>query len=188
MTDVQRGRRLTRVRMWQQIPLIVILVVLWMLLWGSVSWLNLATGILLALFVTRVFYLPPVDLPGRFNPVCFAVFAAKFLFQLFIASFQVAGQAFAPRGIERNSVIGVQLATRSDLMTTLTAIALSLIPGSLVVEVDRERSILYLHVLNTKDADAVEKTRAKVIEIEFDLVRAFGSRTDLANTEGTEAP
>ena len=168
-----------RVRMLHQLPLIVVLVVLWMLLWGNVSWLNLVTGLVLAVFVTRVFYLPPVELTGRLHPWHLAVFVGNFAWQLVTASFQVAAQAFAPRPISRNAVIAVQLYTRSDLIMTLTAITLSLIPGSLVLEADREKSILYLHVLSTPDTAAVEKARAAVLLIERRIVHALGSRADL---------
>jgi len=176
-TRTQKKR--LRVRMLHQLPLIVVLVILWMLLWGNVSWLNLVTGLVLAIVVTRVFYLPPVDLTGRLHPWHLAVFVGNFAWQLVTASFLVAAQAFAKRPVSRNSVIAVQLYTRSDLIMTLTAIALSLIPGSLVLEADREKSILYLHVLNTPDTVAVEKARQQVLLIERRIVRALGSRDDL---------
>jgi multicomponent Na+:H+ antiporter subunit E len=175
MTELSRRRQ----RVWRQLPLLIVLVVLWMLLWGQVTWLALVTGIVLAVLVTRVFYLPPVDLSGRFNPIWFAVFAGVFFWQLFIASFQVAAQAFFPRPVSKNSVMGVQLSTRSDIIMTLTAISLSLIPGSLVLEVDRERSILYLHVLNTPDVEAAEKFRSGILKLEWRIVRALGSKDDL---------
>ena len=183
------AKKRLRVRMLHQLPLIVVLVILWMLLWGNVSWLNLVTGLILAVFVTRVFYLPPVDLTGRLNLWYLAVFVGNFSWQLVTASFQVAAQAFAPHPVSRNAVIAVQLATRSDLIMTLTAIALSLIPGSLVLEADREKSILYLHVLNTPDLDAVEKAREQVLLIERRIVRALGSRSDLdrVNAERLDA-
>jgi multicomponent Na+:H+ antiporter subunit E len=177
LTGAERKR--AGARTLQQLPLLVALVLLWMLLWGNVSWLNLVTGLILAVAVTRIFYLPPVELSGRFNPFWFAVFLGVFAWQLVVASFQVAGQAFG-RPIRSNAVIAVQLFTRSDFIMTLTAIALSLIPGSLVLEADRERSILYLHVLNTPDATAVEKTRHSVMTIERRLVRALGSKDDIA--------
>lgn len=177
-TETVAKKRL-HVRLWRQLPLLVVLVVLWMLLWGQLSVLALVTGMVLAVVVTRFFYLPPVDLSGRFNPVWFAVFAGVFLWQLVVASFQVAAQAFYHRPVSRNSVLGVQLSTRSDIIMTLTAISLSLIPGSLVLEVDRERSILYLHVLNTPDLAAAEKFRRGILQLEWRIVRAMGSTDDL---------
>jgi len=171
-----------RWRIWQQLPLIIGLVVLWMLLWGSVTWLSLITGILIAVAITRLFYLPPVELSGRFNVGWFLVFLGRFLADLVVASFQVAFQALRRRKVTRNAVLAVDLETRSDFIMTAVAIAISLIPGSLVVEVDRQRSILYLHVLGVPDLDAVDVVRAKVLSVERQLVRAFGSKDDVERT------
>lgn len=181
MSDRTSAQRV-RWRLWQQLPLLVALVVLWMLLWGTVSAISLISGILVALAVTRLFYLPPVELSGRFNPFWFVVFLARFFVALVAASVDVAFQAIRPRGLRRNAVIAVDLVTVSDFITTLTAITVSLIPGSLVVEVDRDRSILYLHAINVEDDAAVEKVRATVLGVERSLVRALGSRQDVERT------
>lgn len=172
-------RKQVRNKLLQQTPLLVALVILWMLLWGSLSLLNLVTGIILALVVTRVFYLPPVELSGRFNVAWAALFLVRFLGQLSYASFQVAFQALRPSGISHSSIIAVQLATRSDFVLTLTAIALSLVPGSLVAEVDRDRSILYLHAINTETMEDVEGAKAKALKVEYLIVKILGSRDDL---------
>jgi multicomponent Na+:H+ antiporter subunit E len=168
-----------RRRMVQQAPLLVALVLLWMLLWGNLSLLNLVTGVILAIVVTRVFYLPPVELSGRFNPFWFLVFLVRFLGELVVASFQVAFQALSPHGARNNSVIAVQLRTRSDFLLTITAIALSVIPGSLVVEVERDKSVLYLHVFNTRSTDDLTDAREKALDVERRLVRALGSTDDV---------
>lgn len=181
MTDSEARQRV-RVRLLQQLPLLIALVVLWMLLWGTVSWISVLSGLLVAIVVTRVFYLPPVELSGRFNPFWFAVFLARFLFDVVVASFLVAGQAFRPKGVRHNAVIAVDLVTVSDFVTTLTALAVSLVPGSLVIEVDRDRSILYLHSLGVDDRERVEQVRQKVLAVERSIVRAVGSRADVERT------
>jgi len=149
---------------------------------GIVDWLTLVTGIVLALGVTRLFYLPPVELSGRFNPFWFLAFVARFIGDLVSASFTVAYQAIRPRGVTSNAVIAVDLVTRSDFIITATAIAISLVPGSLVVEVDRQRSILYLHILSVADRDAADLVRMRVLSVERQLVRAFGSKDDVERT------
>ena len=165
-------------RIWRQLPLIIGLIALWMVMWGTISWLSFLSGIIVAFVVTRVFYLPPVDLSGRFNLWHIAVFLVHFLKDVFVASFQVAFQAITPK-VPRSSVIAIQLRTRSDLIMTLDAITMSLIPGSLVVEVDRERSILYLHAFDTENNDDVEAIRRQGLEVEARIVRALGSHDDL---------
>jgi multicomponent Na+:H+ antiporter subunit E len=174
-------RRELRWRIWQQLPLILILVALWMLLWGTVSVLSVTSGVAIALAVTSALYLPPVQLSGRFNPFWFALYLIRFLGELVAGSVNVAWQAFSPRGVKGNSIIAVQLVTRSDIIMTLTAISVTLIPGSLVLEVDRQNSVLYLHALNTTNEVAVTALRRSVHSVERSLVRALGSPEDVAN-------
>jgi multicomponent Na+:H+ antiporter subunit E len=162
-----------------QLPLLVWLVVLWLLLWGHVTVVSVITGIVLAVGITRVFYLPPVELSGRFNVYWAAVFLGRFIVDLLHASFLVAWQAIDPRGVPTNAVLLVQLHTRSDFMMTLTAVSISLVPGSLVVEVDRENSRLYVHALGVRDEAGVEAARHTVLVVEERLVRAMGSLDDV---------
>lgn len=174
------SRREVRGSLWKQLPLLLGLVVLWAVLWGTLTWLTILTGIIVAIVVTRVFYLPPAELSGRINPWYVLVFLAHFLLDVAVASFTVAYQALNPRPIPRSSVIGIQLRTRSDLIMTLDSIAMSLVPGSLVVEADRERGILYLHTFATRTSADVEAMRRKVLVVEARIVRAIGSKEDLA--------
>ncbi len=171
--------REVRWNLWRQLPLLLGLVLLWAILWGQVTWLSLITGLIVAVTVTRVFYLPPAELSGRINFWYALVFLVYLLLDVAVASFTVAYQALNPRPIPRSSVIGIQLRTRSDLIMTLDAIAMSLVPGSLVVEADRERSVLYLHTFATHTIEDVEAMRRKVLVVEARIVRAIGSRADL---------
>ncbi len=159
----------------EQLPLLLALVVLWMLLWGSLTPLTIVTGIVVALAVTRAFYLPPVELSGRFNIFWLVVFIGRFLGELVIASFQVALQAFARTPAPRSAIVRVDLRTRSDFIMTGVSIAASLVPGSLVIEVDRANARLYVHSLNMRSSADVDKSRAHVLSLEHDLLRAWGS-------------
>ena len=173
------ARREVGLRVLHQIPLLIALVALWMALWASVSWVSLATGLLVAVFVNRFFYLPPVELSGRLNLGWGILFLVRFFRDVVVASFQVAWFALRPRPIPRSSVVAVQLLTRSDLIMTLSAIAVSLVPGSLILEADRERSILYVHAFATERPEDVENARRTVLTTEQRIVLAIGSREDV---------
>jgi multicomponent Na+:H+ antiporter subunit E len=172
------GRSLLR-----QLPLLVGLVVLWMFLWNQVTVLAAVTGLVVALLVTRVFPLPPVELSGRFDPWRAVVFLVVFVRDLVTASVQVSWQAVRPRGVRHNAIVAVQLHTRSDFIMTMVSEAVSLVPGSLIVEADRERSILYLHALSIDDDQQVESVRRNVLGVEERLVRVLGSTDDLRRIE-----
>ena len=178
MSETMTPAARTRITVRQQPPLLVALVVLWMLLWGSTTPLTIITGVVVALGVTRAFYLPAVELSGRFNLFWFAVFVGRVLAEMVVASFQVALLAIGPRSRHRSALVKVDLTTRSDFILTGTALAVSLVPGSVVIEVDRASTVLYVHSLSVRTEAEVEKARAHVLGLERDLLRAWGSRAE----------
>ena len=166
---------------WRQLPLLVALVALWVFLWDHVDALTIVTGVLLAIAVTRVLYLPPVLLSGRFNPWRALLLGLRMIFDVLSASFQVALAAVNPRWQPMNAIIAVQLHTRSDLVTTLTAEAISVVPGTLVVDIDRERGLLYLHALGTNTNRDLERVRREVLGVEGRIVLAMGTAVEAAS-------
>lgn len=166
-------------RLWRQLPFFLWLVALWMLLWGQFTVLSLLTGIGAAVVVTRVFRLPPVELAGRVNLWWGLVFVFEFLVALVRGSLTVAMQVLDLRRQPGAAVIAVQLRTDDDLIMTHTAVTASLIPGSLILEADRDRRILYLHVIGVRSAADVERQRRSVLHWEERIVRAVGSRAQL---------
>lgn len=155
------------------------LVLLWAMLWGEFTVLSVVTGILIAAAVTLVFYLPAIQFSRRVNPVRSVYFFSRLLVDIVIASFQVSWIVLRPRGAPTNAVIAVHLRTRSDLITMWVAESISLVPGSIVLDLDRGSSVLYLHVLDTEDGRAVETARRRVLATEERIVRGFGSVHDL---------
>ena len=71
------------------------------------------------------------------------------------------------------------LRTDDDLIMTHTAVTASLIPGSLIVEADRDRRILYLHVIGVRIDEDVERSARACCGWEARIVRAVGSRAQL---------
>lgn len=161
---------------WRQAPLLLALVALWVFLWDHVDVLTVTTGVLLAVAVTRALYLPPVLLSGRFNPGRGLLLGLRMMFDVAVASIQVAARAIWPTWVPTSAIIDVQLLTRSDLVTTLTAEAITVVPGTVVVDIDRERGLLYLHVLGTRTPDDIDRAREKVLATEERIVLAIGTR------------
>ncbi|MCQ1949006.1 MULTISPECIES: Na+/H+ antiporter subunit E [Arthrobacter] len=180
MTKEARMRSRSRVPLLQELPLLIWLVFLWGALWQDFSAGNLIFGTVIAFFVANIFYLPPVELSGRFNPLYALLFAGRFLYKLVQASFHVFWLAVVRGPRIRNGVIGVKLRSRSDLLVTATGHVLSLIPGSLIVDVDRSTSTLYLHALNVSTAEQAERVRADALDAEAWLIRTLGTKEELA--------
>lgn len=151
-----------------------------MLLWGQFTVLAAVTGIVVAVFVTRVFRLPPVELSGRVNLWWTFVFVTEFLVALVRGSLTVAWQVIDPRRYPGTAIIAVPMVSRDDLIMTHVAVTASLIPGSLIVDIDRDRHILYLHVIGVHSDADVERQRAAVQHWEERIVRAVGSSAQVA--------
>jgi multicomponent Na+:H+ antiporter subunit E len=162
-----------------QIVLLCGLVLLWCLLWGQFTVLSVVSGAILAVVISIVFYLPAIDLSGRINLWHTAVFLVRLIVDICRASIDVAWLVIDPRYQPSSAILAIALDTRSDLIMTWTAEAISLVPGSIVVDVDRQESVLYVHVINVKTGDDLEDFRASVFATEKRLVMAIGSPADV---------
>lgn len=162
-----------------ELPLLIWLVIVWGALWRDFSPGNLLFGALIAIVVARIFYLPPVELSGRFNVLRAVPFAVAFLGNVVKASFQVMYLAIFRGPRVTNAVVAVPLRSHSDLMVTATGHVISLIPGSLVVEVDRSTSTLYIHGLNIRNEVDIARLRKEVQDTEAGLIRIMGTQVEL---------
>ena len=173
--------------LWRQLPFFLWLVLLWMLLWGQFTLVALLSGIGVAIFVTRVFRVPPVELSGRINLWYLLVYAVTFLWAVIVGSLHVSWQVVNPRSYPGTAVMAVPLNTSDDLILTHVGVTASLIPGSLVVQTDREDRVIYLHVLGVKNREDLEKQRAGVLTWEDRIIRAVGSTAQYAALKEREA-
>jgi multicomponent Na+:H+ antiporter subunit E len=167
-------------RLRSQLPLLVSLVLVWNLLWGTWSWANLISGTVVALAVTWLLPLPPVAGGTRFHPVAVLRYLGHFVVDLATSSAQVAWEAIRPSGLRHGAIISVQLRTDSDLLLTMIAESLCLVPGSIVIDLDREQRTFALHLLSVRDLAEVDQQRAAVLATEDRVVRAFGSAAEIA--------
>ncbi|MDP4332262.1 Na+/H+ antiporter subunit E [Curtobacterium sp. A7_M15] len=182
MSDTRRITNARRIAVaWRyDVPLVAGLTVLWALLWGSWTPLTLLCGIVVALLVTQALPLPPVPLSARFSIPHAAWFLLVWSGLVVLASFRVAWVALRPRGVRRSSITLVQLHTTSEMTFTLATLAISLVPGSYVADVDLRRRRLLLHVLDTERVEQVESARREALGIETLVIRALGSKQDLS--------
>ena len=163
-----------------RLPLLAWLVLVWILLWGTWSWANLLGGLAVALTVTALLPLPPVDLGLRIEPLGLLRLLGAFLFDVVRSGALVAWQTLRPRGIGRSAILRVPLRTDSDLLLTVITQATCLVPGTLVIDLDREAREIGLHVLSVDSDEDLERERAAVLRTEERVVRALGTARDRA--------
>jgi len=78
----------------------------------------------------------------------------------------------------------VQLHSTSEMTFTLATLAISLVPGSYVADVDLRRRRLLLHVLDTERHEQVEDECRVALRIEAMVIRALGSKQDVSELSG----
>ena len=167
-------------RLRHQLPLLLWLVLVWNLLWGTWSWANLISGTVVAVVVTSLLPLPPVVGGVRVHGVRLVRLLGWFVIDLVVSAAQVAWLTVRPGGISRSAILEIPLRTDSDLLLTIVAETVTLVPGSIVIDLDREEKSLILHVLHVEDESDVERRRASVLAQEERVVRALGSDRDIA--------
>lgn len=163
-------------RLTTSVPLVLWLTLVWVGLWGSVTFANVLGG--LAVAVLLLVLLPLRDVPGKavVAPLALMRFAGHFVVDLFTASWQVAAMALKPRLQLRQAVLAVPVRGSSDTLLTVLADAISLTPGTLTLEVDRPSATLYVHVLDVgAGPDGVDQVRASILRQERQAVEAIGS-------------
>jgi|GEM_PF-418072 len=166
-------------RVWIELPLLVWLVLVWGTLWQDFSAATLICGAAIALLLVRTFRLPPVRLSGRLDLIRGASFMVWFLWQIVRGSVHVFIASIRRGPDVRNAVVEAPLRTREDLIITAVGHVTSLIPGSLVIDVDRAHSTLYLHVLDVNSAEEAERFLADVLDTERRLIRVMGTKEEL---------
>ncbi|MCA0252105.1 MAG: Na+/H+ antiporter subunit E [Actinobacteria bacterium] len=154
---------------------VLLLALVWVLLWGEFSLLNILYGLVLGWIVSVVFWLAPIRYYGTVHLGGLIKLAVLQLWDLATASIQLAAMAFQPGLKLRPGVIKVRLKSNSDLYQVAVAELISIVPGTLVVETMRRPRLLYLHVFHLPDAAAVRKQRKHALMIEDRVLHAFGS-------------
>ncbi|WP_411741330.1 MULTISPECIES: Na+/H+ antiporter subunit E [unclassified Rhodococcus (in: high G+C Gram-positive bacteria)] len=154
------------------------LTAIWVLLWGNVSAANILGGIAVGLLIMVLLPLPRVPVEGRIHVFSLVKLAVVFLYYAMESSFSVAWLAIRPKAPPVTGVLRCRIAIKSDLVLTLFVDAMNLVPGTMVLEIDRTRRLLYVHVLDMGTQKAVDGFYAYVRNLEKLFIAAFERDSD----------
>lgn len=159
----------------------IILFIVALLVWLGLTWsaelLSLIVGIGVAIlvvflisdmFISKV---PEFKQPVRY--LWFLYYIPLFLWECLKANFDVAYRVGHP-GLPINpGIVKVKTQLKTELALTFLANSITLTPGTLSVDVDKEKGYLYVHWINVKDKGAEGATRIIVEKFEKILRRIF---------------
>ncbi len=162
------------------------LAAVWVLLWGDLSWANVLAGLGVAVAIRVLLPLPTVRTEGRVHlPTLLRLVWAVFS-DLVVSSVQVLVLAVRPGPPPRSAVVRSHLQIRSNLVLALLVDILTLVPGSMVLEVDQRRRVIHTHVLDVRGPADLERFQRHVGELEDLLIGAFEAPVKVVEDEQDE--
>lgn len=161
-------------RQWlPRVGILVWLTAVWILLWGNISAANILGGLAVAVLITVLLPLPQVPVAGRLHPLSLAWLVLKVAYYLVQSSLQLAWLAVRPGPPPLTAVLRARLALKSDLVLAVAVNVINLIPGSIVLEVDQARRMIYVHVLDVGSERAVQQFHRQIAEVERLMIASF---------------
>lgn len=166
--------RSVALRIWALIWLVLV----WVLLWGDISAANVLSGLTVAVLITVLLPLPAVPVQGKVHLLSLIRLLCAIGYRLLLSSFQVAFLAVKPGPPPLSAVLRAQLSVKSDLVLALAVNIFNLIPGSIVVEIDQTRRLLYMHVIDVGSDRALSQFYDQIAVVERLLVATFERQQD----------
>jgi multicomponent Na+:H+ antiporter subunit E len=149
------------------------LMLVWILLWGTVSAANIISGLVIALVITLLLPLPVVPTEGRVHPLSLMRLIGLVAWYLVLSSLQLAWLAVKPGSPPLSAVLRAHLAIKSDLVLALAVNIINLTPGTIVLEIDQVRRMIYVHVIDVGSDRAVTRFYRQIEQIERLLVASL---------------
>ena len=160
-----------------RILLFILGFVTWLLLNWVPDWQHMLIGVFVAAFVAFMtgdfFVRRPhmVTHVGRY--IWFLYYIPIFIWECFKANIDVAYRVIHPKLPIHPGIVKVKTTLTSDTALTFLANSITLTPGTLSVDVDRGKGVLYVHWIEVKEKDVEKATRLIVERFERILKRRF---------------
>ncbi len=144
----------------------VVLALIWVMITANTSELNLLLGWLIGL--AALWFIRDRIVAPRFFEKLRRIMGLTLLFfyELTLSAFRVAILVITPNMKKhlKPGIIAFPLKAKSDSEITLLANLITLTPGTLSVDVSRNREVLYIHALSVDDKEELIKSIAKGFE------------------------
>ena len=140
----------------RQLRLIIPVWLLYLALTANLEWSNLIVGFLLAVGIASLLQVQPYSTNWRRLPIALWAtirYIINLIGDLIVSGIQVARIVLDPKLPIQPGIIAIPSDCESDLATALSAHAITLTPGEMVVEID-EKGVMYTHCLDASQASA----------------------------------
>lgn len=160
-----------------KIVIFTVCMITWLVLTWSVITISLLVGVIVSLFVS--FYTWDMFNP-RFSTakivsrsMAFVEYFFVFLWECLKANIDVAYRVSHPSVPVHPGIVKVKTSLKSDLGLTFLANSITLTPGTMTVDIDKENGIIYIHWIEVKEKDIRKATDRICGRFESILRRIF---------------
>ncbi len=159
----------------------IILFLFGFMVWVGLSWppdnQHIAIGIVVALFIAYMTGDMFVSRPHIFKHpsryLWFLYYMPVFLWECFKANIDVAYRVMHPLVPIKPGIVKVKTNLKTDTALTFLANSITLTPGTLSVDVDKEKGFIYVHWIYVEQQDIDKATQVIVKKFEKILGRIF---------------
>lgn len=160
-------------------PLLMIwLVTVWLMLWGSLEPIVVVAGILVAAGLLVLFPLQPVRTRVLARPLRVAALAVYLAWNLLISGLRVTRDIARYGSRAQAVIVEVPILADTDFVVATAANMLSLGPGRFVLHIDRVSGFFYVYVLGVGPAGAAW-VYEEAVTMQVWATKAFGSRGEV---------
>lgn len=154
--------------------LMIWLVVVWMLLWGTFDVATAVYGLLVALIVLVVFPLPSHRWNIFHRPWRLVILAGYVIVDLVGSAVRFFVDTLRESGRVSAAIMAVPVLSDVDHVIASAANVVSLAPGTFVLQIDRSRGIWYVYTTGVRTAEDAHKAYDNVVDMQHVVVWAFG--------------
>ena len=160
----------------------IILFLIAFIAWSLLNWppdsqhiiIGVVVALLVAFMIGDLFITRPYVLqhPLRYW-YFFVYYLPVFIWECFKANLDVAYRVIHPKLPINPGIVKVRTNLKSDTAFTFLANSITLTPGTLTVDIDKDKGILYVHWIDVKAKDTEEATKVIVERFERILAKIF---------------
>jgi len=160
-----------------KLVLFIIGFIVWSLLTWPLDFQHLVVGLMVAVFVAFIsgdlFSRRPHHFWHIARYLWFCYYVPMFLWECLKANIDVASRVLNPKLPINPGIVKVKTTLKSDTGLTFLANSITLTPGTLCVDIDAEKGILYIHWIDVKAQDTDKATELIVSPFEKILKKIF---------------
>lgn len=157
------------------ILLFLFTLIIWVMLWGEVTFANVLSGILVATLLNLAMPIPPnsaLDINFGGMVRLFGSWTIDFV----KASISVSWLAIRRADPPPTAIIKVPMRTNDDISLTTAMALINLQPGGIIVDIDKREKTLTMHILDASSTSKVAEQINQLTRIERRVIRAFENR------------